>query len=74
MPVVDWRKVKSSNGRSERRFIRTVVPYWASMLGKWTFVRRDLMSFRMLLGRQALRKRAVVDVSSRACCLAEPLL
>lgn len=65
MPVIDWRKVKSSNGRSERRpVIRTVV-----VLGEhaWdvelTLTRRDLMSFRMLLGRQALRKRAVVDVS-----------
>lgn len=65
VPVMDWRKVKSSNGRSERRpLIRTTV-----VLGEqaWevdvTLTRRDLMSFRMLLGRQALRKRAIVDVS-----------
>lgn len=75
MPVVDWRKVKSSNGRSERRpVIRTV-----AILGEhaWevelTLTRRDLMSFRMLLGRQALRKRAVVDVS-KSYLLAEPPL
>lgn len=73
MPVFDWRKVKSSNGRSERRpVIRTV-----ALLGEhaWdvelTLTRRDLMSFRMLLGRQALRKRAVVDVS-KSYLLAEP--
>jgi len=65
MPVVDWRTVKSSNGRSERRpVIRT-----KAILGEhiWeielTLTRRDLMSFRMLLGRQALSKRALVDVS-----------
>lgn len=64
-PVADWRKVKSSNGRSERRpLIRTKV-----VIGEqaWdvdiTLTRRDLMSFRMLLGRQALRKHAIVDVS-----------
>ena len=73
MPIVDWRKVKSSNGRSERRpVIRTV-----AVLGEhaWdvelTLTRRDLMSFRMLLGRQALSKRALVDVT-KSYLLADP--
>jgi hypothetical protein len=73
MPIIDWRKVKSSNGRSERRpVIRTV-----ALLGEqaWdvelTLTRRDLMSFRMLLGRQALSKRALVDVS-KSYLLAAP--
>lgn len=65
MPVLEWRKVKSSNGKSERRpVIETQL-----LLGQqqWTIeitlTRRDAMGFRLLLGRQALRKHVLVDVS-----------
>jgi hypothetical protein len=61
--VVDERWVRNSGGQRELRpVIETVV-----RIGKkrWrielTLTRRDDMGFRMLLGRQALRKRALVD-------------
>jgi len=61
--VVDERWVRNSGGiRELRPVIETVV-----RIGKerWpielTLSRRDEMGFRMLLGRQALRYRAVVD-------------
>lgn len=63
--VAGWRTVKSSNGRSERRpVINTTVEIGDA---EWdidlTLARRDHMGFRMLLGRKAIRRRAVVDVS-----------
>lgn len=62
-PLVDWRPVKSSSGRSE---LRPVVLATLELCGiRWeaelTLTRRDAMGFRMLLGRQALRGRFVVD-------------
>ena len=62
-PLVDERWVRSSSGR------RTFRPVIATRLilgdSTWpielTLVRRDLMGFRMLLGREALRRRLVVD-------------
>jgi hypothetical protein len=57
------RHVLSSTGNGT---IRPVIETWLS-LGEesWpievTLVNRDVMGFRMLLGRQALRKRFVVD-------------
>ena len=62
-PIVDWRKVKPSSGRSERR---PVIVTTISLLGvEWpaelTLTRRDEMGFRMLLGRQAIRRRFIVD-------------
>lgn len=65
VPVIGQRRVRSSNGKSE---IRPVVESsitigdrkWAIEL---TLTRRDKMRFRMLLGRKALRGRAIVDVS-----------
>ncbi len=63
-PLLEERWVRSSNGkRSLRPTIRTTV-----RLGElsWpievTLVRRDVMGFRMLLGRQAVRaRRLLVD-------------
>ena len=62
-PIVDERVVTSSNGKRERRYvIRTPVRIGTLV---WpievTLTNRDEMGFRMLLGRQALRKRLVVD-------------
>lgn len=63
MPVVAFRRVRSSNGHVENRpVIRTMV-----RLGdhEWpidiTLTSRDTMGFRMLLGRSALRRRFLVD-------------
>lgn len=61
--VIDYRCVTDSGGRREYRYvIRTKLK-----LGKlsWpvelTLTNRDQMGFRMLIGRQALRRRYLVD-------------
>ena len=61
--LVDERWVRSSSGTAKLRpVIRTRI-----RLGKriWpteiTLVRRDMMGFRMLLGRRTLRKKLIVD-------------
>jgi len=61
--VVDERLIRNSGGRQELRpVIRTDVVIgddrWPIEL---TLTRRDEMGFRMLLGRQALRRRVLVD-------------
>ncbi len=62
-PVKDERWVKSSNGESEKR----VVVETLARLGRidWpielTLADRDVMGFRMLLGREAIRRRFLVD-------------
>jgi hypothetical protein len=62
-PLLEERRVRSSNGKVERR---PVIMTRVSLLGReWpielTLTRRDLMGFRLLLGRQALRRRLMVD-------------
>ena len=62
-PLIEDRRVRSSSGHAERRpVVRTAI----EILGQTyeielTLTRRDLMGFRMLLGRQAVRGRFVVD-------------
>jgi hypothetical protein len=59
----DERYVKSSNGSRELRpVIRTAVS-WGGQLWEIdiTLTSRDLMGFRMLLGREAIRRRYLVD-------------
>lgn len=64
-PVFARRWVTSSSGhRTRRPVIRTPI----QLLGRsWpieiTLTNRDAMGFRMLLGRQAIRRRFLVDVS-----------
>jgi hypothetical protein len=65
-PLVDRRPVKNSSGEQE---LRPVILATIQVLGlSWpieiTLTRRDVMGFRMLLGRQALRGRAMVDPGS----------
>ncbi|MGB5324532.1 MAG: RimK/LysX family protein [Pseudomonadales bacterium] len=61
--VADSRKVVSSNGMAERRPVIST----AIKLGKHSFntevtlSNRDEMGFRMLIGRQTLSKRFIVD-------------
>ena len=64
-PLVDERMVKPSTGKASLRpVIRTPL-----VLGRrrWpieiTLVNRDVMGFRMLLGRRALRRRVLIDPS-----------
>jgi len=61
--VVEWRKVRSSSGHQQKR---PVILTTVALLGvRWkvelTLTRRDEMGFRMLLGRQAVRGRFVID-------------
>ena len=64
-PVLDERKVRNSGGDVE---VRPVIQTTLELAGQgWdielTLTRRDQMGFRMLLGRQALRGRVLVDPS-----------
>ena len=62
-PIVDERWIRNSGGQRELRpVIETTLGLgnrsWSIEL---TLTRRDEMGFRMLLGRQALRTRVLVD-------------
>lgn len=64
--LIDRRVIKSSNGEIEKRFVvQTIV-----QLGEYdwpievTLTNRDSMGFRMLLGREAMTRRLLVDPDS----------
>jgi len=62
-PLLDQRRVRSSNGQLERR---PVIETSIELAGQcWeielTLTSRDVMGFRMLLGRQAMRGQIMVD-------------
>jgi hypothetical protein len=74
VPVIDERTVTSSSGRREHRFVvetrlRIGEFEWPIEV---TLTNRDEMGFRMLLGRQALRRRLVVDPGSSYLIGAKP--
>ena len=63
VPVLSFRRVRSSNGRVETRPVvvttaRTGRIEWPIEI---TLASRDEMGFRMLLGRSAVRRRFLVD-------------
>lgn len=64
-PVVARRWITSSSGhRTRRPVIRTSLDFYGqSWPIELTLTNRDTMGFRMLLGRQAIQKRFLVDVS-----------
>jgi hypothetical protein len=61
-PLHDRRLVRSSSGHHSHRPVILTTLYLAGR--SWpievTLVNRDVMGFRMLLGREALRKRCIV--------------
>ncbi len=62
-PVLEWRSITSSSGHKQRRpVIVTQIGFFGET---WpieiTLTNRDSLGFRMLLGREALRNRLVVD-------------
>jgi hypothetical protein len=62
-PLDGFRRVRSSNGKSE---LRPVIRTSLQVMGvefpiDLTLTRRDVMGFRLLLGREAIRKRFLVD-------------
>ena len=62
-PVVATRDVKSSSGDVEHRPVvhTSVVLAGRAVTAEFTLSRRDEMGFRMLVGREALRHRFLVD-------------
>jgi hypothetical protein len=64
-PLIEYRNVKSSVGTETRRpvILTNVVVAGRHFLTEVTLVNRDMMGFRLLLGREALSKRFIVDVS-----------
>ncbi len=62
-PIFDWRAIRSSSGEiDERPVIRTTLRIGTSNHEvDLTLARRDEMGFRMLVGREAMRKRFLVD-------------
>ena len=68
-PVIDKRVVKSSSGASETRYvigatIKVATDTWDIEL---TLANRDSMGYRMLLGREAMSGRMLVDPSLSFC-------
>lgn len=63
--IVEYRKVKSSNGQTELRpvILSTVKLHGEAWETEITLTNRDQMGFRMLLGRASFRKKFLVDVS-----------
>lgn len=62
-PIRDERWVRSSNGEAARRIVietmaRLGETVWPIEL---TLADRDVMGFRMLLGREAIRRRFLID-------------
>lgn len=62
-PLIGWKVIRSSSGhRTRRPVIRTTLGWMGE---QWpielTLTNRDQMGFRMLLGRQAIRRHALVD-------------
>ncbi len=67
---IEHRDVTSSNGETENRPVVEVRLDLGghSFLTELTLTNRDDMGFRMLLGRQSLSKRFVVDPALACCC------
>lgn len=61
--ILEYRRIRSSSGHSETRPVIVTTVYWSEQ--EWpvelTLTCRDDMGFRMLLGREAIRGRFVVD-------------
>jgi len=64
-PIVDYRWITSSSGHSQKRFIiqTTLKLGEFSSLIEISLANRDEMGFRMLVGRNALKSRILVDPS-----------
>ena len=61
--VKDERWVRSSNGEVEKRIVVETTAQLGDTLWpiELTLADRDVMGFRMLLGREAIRKRFLID-------------
>ena len=65
-PLIDERIITSSSGQSDTRYVIETRMHIGGLI--WpieiTLTNRDDMGFRMLLGRQAMRDRLLVDPAS----------
>lgn len=64
--VLEFREIRSSNGQLSKRpvIVTSVQMGEATWPIELTLANRDSMGFRMLLGREALRKRCLIDPGS----------
>jgi hypothetical protein len=62
--VLEYRQIRSSNGKTSNRpvIVTNVLLYGILWPVEITLADRDQMGFRMLLGRQAIKGRFLVDV------------
>ena len=62
-PVVDERKIRSSNGEAERRYVIETEAHLGETIWpiELSLTNRDELGFRMLLGREAARRQFLVD-------------
>ena len=72
--MVDRRDIKSSSGEKERRHvIRTPITLgdesWEIEI---TLTNRDSMGYRMLIGREAMKERVLIDPDSSFCLGSPP--
>lgn len=60
--VIEYRKVKSSNGQTEQRpvILTTFKLFGEEWESEITLTNRDEMGFRMLLGRESLKNRFLI--------------
>jgi hypothetical protein len=63
--ILEYRTIRSSNGKAEKRPVLVTTIQWMDVAWsvELTLTNRDAMGFRMLLGRQAIRGRFLVDSS-----------
>ena len=68
-PVKDRRTIKSSNGDSEMRYVVASPIKMGSELWEieLTLTNRDSMGYRMLLGREAMSDKLLIDPSTSFC-------
>ncbi|MEL6109809.1 MAG: RimK/LysX family protein [Planctomycetota bacterium] len=73
LPLHDRRVVRSSSGEASERYVIQTTVRWKgrSWLVDVTLADRTKMAFRMLLGRETLRRRVLVD-SDRSFCGGRP--
>lgn len=68
-PIIDERYIMSSNGHREHRYVISTDILFGNE--KWqielTLSNRDPLKFRMLLGREALNGRVIIDPNHTLC-------
>lgn len=64
--VIEYRSVRSSSGKASRRpvIVTRIVLLGVTWEVELTLANRDEMGFRMLLGREAFRRRFLIDAGN----------